>query len=313
MKLFFAPLQGYTDATYRRFHYEIFEGCIDCYFSPFLRLEHGEARSKDLRDILPEANGKINLIPQIIAKDVDELKRLVAIVTTMGYDKIDLNVGCPFPMQVKRGRGAGLLSQPHHLKAILCEISKYKDVTFSIKMRLGCSSKDEWQKYVSILNDTPLSHVTLHPRVASQQYKGDIDIDSFGDFVSFISHPIVYNGDVTSTAHIEEMINLFPQLYAIMIGRGLLASPSLAWEWKNKSTIDDSQRLNYLLKLHDKMLQHYSLTLQGNSHLLMKMKSFWDFSEHIIGHKALKSIKKSMSIAKYTSTIANLTFSAHNV
>lgn len=306
MKLYFAPLQGYTDAAYRRFHNEIFGGCIDCYFTPFLRLEHGAVRSKDLRDISPEANAKTNLIPQIIAKDVEELKHLVEIVTAVGYENIDLNIGCPFPLQVKRGRGAGLLSQPHLMKAILTEISKHPDVTFSIKMRLGCSCKDEWRQYVPIINDTPLSHVTLHPRVASQQYKGDIDIDSFGDFVSLISHPVVYNGDITSTAQIDEIINRFPGLYAIMIGRGLLASPSLAWEWKNKFTIDDSQRLNYLLKLHNKLLQHYSLTLQGESHLLMKMKSFWDYSEPLIGHKAFKLIKKTTSIAKYTSAIANL-------
>ena len=59
LPIHFAPLQGYTDAAYRQAHACIFGG-IDTYYSPFVRVEHGEIRRKDIRDINPENNRNIN-------------------------------------------------------------------------------------------------------------------------------------------------------------------------------------------------------------------------------------------------------------
>ena len=66
LPIHFAPLQGYTDAAYRQAHARIFGG-IDTYYSPFVRVEHGEIRRKDARDIHPDNNRNIHLIPQLIA------------------------------------------------------------------------------------------------------------------------------------------------------------------------------------------------------------------------------------------------------
>ena len=111
MKLFFAPLQGYTDAAYRKFHNEVFEGCIECYYTPFLRIERGAVREKEIRDILPINNKGIKIVPQIIVKDTSEFRMLVDLIISLGYNEIDINMGCPFPMQIKRGRGAALLKK----------------------------------------------------------------------------------------------------------------------------------------------------------------------------------------------------------
>ena len=64
----FAPLQGYTDAVYRRAHHECVGG-IDEYYTPFVRLEKGEVRKKDLRDTDPVNNMGVPTVPQAIAKD----------------------------------------------------------------------------------------------------------------------------------------------------------------------------------------------------------------------------------------------------
>lgn len=306
MKLFFAPLQGYTDAAYRRFHNEVFEGCIDCYYTPFLRIERKEVRNRDLRDILPENNEGVNIVPQIIVKDVDEFRVLVETVLSIGYDDIDINMGCPFPLQTKKGRGAGLLRNPDIVAEIFNELKKYPNVKFSVKMRLGYDEKSQWQQIMPILNEAPLSHITLHSRIATQQYKGDVDLYSFRQFYNESNHRVVYNGDISTIEDIIRLKTEFSNLHGVMVGRGLLSSPSLAWEYLNNVRLSSEQQIEKFLMLHNKLFQFYESKLQGDSHLLTKMKTLWDYSEPLIGHKSYKQIKKSSNIAKYMQLVSSL-------
>ena len=115
----FAPLQGFTDSAYRRAHAK-FAGGIAAYYTPFLRLEKGKARAKDLNDLLEdksrgEAAG-YRLIPQIIAKNAEEFCRLVECLLQNGFREINLNMGCPFPKQTLAGRGAGILERPEKVQ-----------------------------------------------------------------------------------------------------------------------------------------------------------------------------------------------------
>lgn len=306
MKFFFAPLQGYTDAAYRRFHNEIFDGCIDSYYTPFLRVEHGDVRAKDLRDILPENNQGIRIVPQIIVKNVDEFLILMNSILPMGYQEIDINMGCPFPLQLKKGRGAALLDRPQGVKEIMKEVACIDDVRFSVKMRLGNNDKNQWQEILPILNDTPLHHITLHSRIATQQYKGDVDFDLFSLFQNACCHKLVYNGDITTIEQLSEIKSNIPNLYGVMIGRGLLSNPSLVWEYVNNTTLNEEEKIERFLILHNKLFQFYESKLQGESHLLTKMKTIWDYSELLIGRKALKMIKKANNIAKYAQIVSSL-------
>ena len=193
----FAPLQGYTDSAYRRAHHECVGG-VDEYYTPFVRIEGGEVRKKDLRDTDPEANDGVPTVPQVIAKDGDEFARLCDALQEQGWGRIDLNMGCPFPMQVKAGRGSGLLQHPDHIEEIQREMLRRPEVLFSVKMRLGQESMDEGLALMPIVNDMPLVHVTLHPRLGRQQYKGVADREAFSRFYELCRHPLVYNGDIAT-------------------------------------------------------------------------------------------------------------------
>ena len=87
----FAPLQGYTDDVYRRIHHQLIGG-VDCYYTPFIRIEGGGVRSKDLRDIEPAHNEGVPVVPQIILKSLKEFDYLVKVVEEKGYKEIDLNI-----------------------------------------------------------------------------------------------------------------------------------------------------------------------------------------------------------------------------
>ena len=155
MKIYSAPLQGFTVAVWRNVHSGVFGG-IDGYYTPFLRYEHGEIRSKDVRDIERKNNSVENLVPQIIVATPDEMHPLMELLVNEGYSRVDINMGCSFPLQMRKKHGAGLLPYPHMVASILKATADYPGFKFSVKMRLGCESKDEWRALLPILNDTTL-------------------------------------------------------------------------------------------------------------------------------------------------------------
>ena len=143
LPIHFAPLQGYTDAAYRQAHACIFGG-IDTYYSPFVRVEHGEIRRKDIRDINPENNRNIHLIPQLIAPQPIMLEQIVSLFIEHNYQEADINLGCPFPMLAKRHNGAGMLPYPEEIKELLTAATeKYPQIRFSVKLRLGWENANE--------------------------------------------------------------------------------------------------------------------------------------------------------------------------
>jgi len=346
LKILFAPLQGYTTGIYRRANAENFGG-VDAYYAPFLRIENGKPREKDLRDLecanaecanakcagIAEENAhegnarnlNVHEIPQIIANSVDEFKVLADALIAKGYTEIDFNMGCPFPMQVNRHRGAGLLSDAQTVQEIMDEIKKMSgsatnvngptSVKFSVKMRLGQDSPDEAFALLPILNEAPLSQITFHPRLGKQQYKGAIDFKSFAKFYEECRHPLVYNGDIASVSQICEVERRYPKLAGVMIGRGLLARPSLAAEYKglydkNSATLNCATPQDFLGKLfqmHQIIFDHACKTYQGDSQILSHVQSFWEYLEPSIPKKIFKKIKKAGKLSEYQAAIIEIT------
>ncbi len=303
MKLMCAPLQGFTEAPFRRAHARIY-GAADEYFTPFVRIEKGEERRRHLRDACSELDDRSNCTPQIIAADAAEFRIVAYALKAHGHKRIDLNLGCPFPPQVRRGRGAGLLDHPEALAEIAAGMDS--DIEWSVKMRLGTDSPDGWQKIIDILNGMPLRHIAVHPRTASQQYGGELHLDSFARLLAEARHPVIFNGDLRSPGDISRLAERFPTLAGVMAGRGLLARPSLFAEFRDGTELSPDARRHGLIRLHDEILQHYAATLCGDSQILMKIKPYWEYFGLEFERRDVKKILKSRSLADYRSAVAAL-------
>lgn len=292
----FAPLQGYTDAVYRRAHHECVGG-IDEYYTPFVRIEKGKIRRKDLRDTDPAANEGVPTVPQVIAKDGDEFSCLCDALQGQGWDRIDLNMGCPFPMQVKAGRGSGLLQHPEQVEELQQEMLRRPEVTFSVKMRLGQESEEEGLTVLPIINEMPLVHVTLHPRLGRQQYKGVADKEAFMRFMEGCQHPMVYNGDIVEIKNEELIIKNWSdtQFKGVMIGRGLLARP-----WM----LSDKEPHTVIKNMHAIVYRHATEHLCGDSQILSCLHAFWEYLD--IPHKQKKAIMKATTLRRYNEAVAFL-------
>ncbi len=303
LPIHFAPLQGFTESAYRLAHSKFAPG-IHTYYTPFLRLEKGEVRAKDLRDL--QAEHPYHLVPQIIVRDVEEFNHLTKTVTELGFKEIDINMGCPYPMQTKSGRGSGILPQPEKVREILDAINKLsmaesEHPKFSIKMRLGLNSPEECLQLLPLLNDAPLAHITLHPRVGIQQYKGALDFEIFDKFYKECKQPLIFNGDITDLEQMKFIESRYPKIAGIMIGRGLLANPVLAAQYAG---LPCGTAIETLLKIHADVAVDYARRLQGNAQILDKIRTFWTYAG--LPKKIRKKIEKSRTLEEYLEAVNEL-------
>lgn len=305
MEIHFAPLQGYTDFEYRRIHARHCGG-VDTYYTPFIRWEKSGIRDKDIKDIFPENNEGLHLIPQIICADTDEFNRLADAIQELGYGEMDLNMGCPAPMQTKLMRGSGILPHPTRVSALLREMERRPEVRFSAKMRLGLEEKEEWRELSDMLNSSCLKHLTVHPRIGKQMYKGEVDMDAFSEVYSSIHIPIIYNGDVTSMEQVSSLSERYPGLHGIMMGRGLLALPTMAKECLMGEEMPHEERMSILMQMHEDMLGYCTRKYKVDSQILLHIHAFWEYQESQLERKTWKKIMKAGNMKNYLEAIRKL-------
>lgn len=302
---YIAPLQGHTDAAWRKWHNQEYNGDYR-YFTPFIRIEKGEVRARDVRDYTSALNDDVNLVPQVIFGSADELRFLLRKVVDCGASSVNLNMGCPFPLQTARCRGAAILEHPERLEALPDIAEEFSQLKFSVKMRLGLDTATSWRQIIPILNRIPLEFVAVHPRTARQQYSGNLHMEEFRSIAGESEAPVVFNGDIHTPADIADIMDRYSGIGGVMVGRGILARPSLFEEYDSGCDYPVSERIARMLRRHDHILEYYTATLCGDAQILMKIKPFWEYTEDEIGHKAFKAIKKAGTLAKYRAAIAML-------
>ena len=229
LKIYFAPMEGITDGVLRRVHRELFGG-IDVYGLPFHKLtQSGALLSREKRDVDPEENRGLTVLPQALTRDPNQLTAWMEDIADLGYACADLNLGCPSPTVTKRGRGSGMLKDPGYLQNFLDAVfSRPLPIGLSVKTRIGYESAEEWPRLLSILADYPFQHVTIHVRTMREQYTGGIHPQAFEEAVRKGIPQPVYNGDLRTAEDVQSLLSRGLRPAGIMIGRGLLANPALA-------------------------------------------------------------------------------------
>lgn len=306
--LYQAPLQGFTDFTWRKTFNQIYGG-VTQYYIPYLSFGKGrEIKKSQLKEVFPENNQGMQAVPQVLFSDASELMEIASILIGYGYREINLNLGCPYPMATNRGRGAAWLEKPQALKEVLGQLfKKNQGVKFSVKMRAGMENSDQNPAIFEVLNGFALEKIIFHPRTASQMYSGKADPLLFARALPMVKHPMVYNGDIFSLDDLQQLKLIMPDQHHWMTGRGLLVNPSLALQL-NGQVMDEATEKLKRKAFHDYLMQEYSERLQGGGHLLAKMNQFWIyFSQSFENpHKAMKLVKKAGSVIKYNAAVAEI-------
>ena len=303
-----SPLQGFTDFRFRNAFHKYFGG-IDTFYSPYIKL-NGKLVVKGSyeRDILPENNSTLEVIPQIITNDAEEFLFVAKYVQQFGYKELNWNLGCPYPMVAKCGMGSGLIKNTDQIEHILKRVHNETDIIVSMKMRMGYENPTEILDVFPILEQYPIKNIAIHARIGKQLYKGGVDLDSFQKCLDTSKQKIYYNGDITSVAKFNELQERFPSIDHWMIGRGLIADPFLPSMIKNNTTEYPKNRLEIFEAFHDEIYREYDAYLQGPTPIRMKMLGFWEyFSESFSNpQKTFKKIKKAGNSKNYEAAVKEI-------
>lgn len=258
-----------------------------------------------LKDLLPENNQGWPIIPQVLSNDAAGFTKLAARLHDLGYDKINWNLGCPFPRVAKKIRGSGLLPHPERVDRILDHVISEVPVRLSIKTRIGRFDVEEMEALMPVFNRYPLAELIVHPRTGTQMYAGQPDLEVFGNCLEISKHPVVYNGDINSVADFTTLADRFSAIDHWMLGRGALADPFLPAAIKGQ-VVPANEKLEIIRRFHDRLFAAYAQVLSGPSHLGDKMKGFWLYLSRSFenGPKVLKQIQKTRKTEHYTDVVS---------
>ncbi len=294
-----APLEGITDAVYRRTHAAFFPG-VDRYYTPFISpTQHHIFTPRQLRELAPENNPGLTLIPQLLGRNAEDLLWALRELYDMGYEEVNLNLGCPSGTVTAKRKGAGLLAYPQELDALLERLFRYSPAAISIKTRIGMESPEEFQKLLSIYAQYPIRRLIIHPRTRKEQYDGPVHRDVFQYAMETSALPLSYNGDLRTEKDICVVETEFPATIGIMVGRGLIADPALITRQKDIPLSPGALR-----SFHNALCNEYPTVFGDNNSAMHRMKAIWHYLLlHVIHEeKQGKRLQKSRSWEDFLST-----------
>ena len=307
MDLYFAPMEGVATHTFRNVHHRFFPG-MDRYYSPFLVANQTHIfRKREIQGILPQNNEGILLIPQILGKNAQECLVGMRTLVSYGYHEINFNLGCPMAQVANRGRGAGFLAKPDQLDTFFEELfdgmekdEVLADVRLSVKTRIGYSDPKEADNLLGIYNRYPISELIVHPRLRTDLYNNSPDLEVFTLFYEECKHPLCYNGDIFSVQAYHEIVSRFPDLKAVMLGRGLVMDPSLANQIRGGAGTDGRLLEQYLLTLREGYLTY----MQSDQQVVPHMKELWNYmawhyDREVQDSREMKNLRKARNWSEF--------------
>lgn len=300
MRYYFAPMEGLTDSIYRRLHAKYFGG-VDSYYMPFLSpTVHRCLTHREERELPPAFSVPFRAVPQVLTKVPEDFLWLAEQCRDRGYDEVNLNLGCPSGTVVSKGKGSGMLADPDALDRFLDAIFEKAPLPVSVKTRLGVTDAGEFPPLLDIFNQYPIQELTIHPRVRKQFYNGSVDMEMFRYAADNSKNPLCYNGDLTSRGEIDTFSAQFPQIQAVMLGRGLVADPGMLAT--ARTTIPA------LEAFHNELLEEYQIAFGGSRNAMFRLKENWSYllPRFENSEKLAKRLRKTTDLVEYKSIVSEI-------
>ncbi len=299
MRYYFAPMEGITDAPYRRVHHSFFPG-LDAYYMPFISpTMHRTLTNRESRDLPMADSVPFRAVPQILTKVPGDFLWAAGQCAQRGYGEVNLNVGCPSGTVVSKGKGAGMLADTAKLDEFLDEVFAASPLPVSVKTRLGMTDTAEFPKILEVFNQYPIKELTIHPRVRKQFYNGDVDMEMFRYALQNSRNPLCCNGNLRTLAEVRAFEAEFPQVEAVMIGRGLVGNPAMFHPGTSVKTIR---------AFHDDLLETYIEAFGSARNAMFRLKENWHCMILLFdgSEKLWKKLRKATDIGEYRAITAEI-------
>ena len=299
-----APMEGVTGDLFRQVQRRHF-AAADQYYTPFLSPTANRTFSpRELREILPEHNAGIRVIPQLMGHCAGDFLWMAGDLQAMGYDEVNFNLGCPSGTVVSKKKGSGLLAERELLEQFLDTVFEKTPVAVSIKTRIGKKSADEFPALLELFNRYPVKELIVHPRVQTDQYGNRPNLEAFALAQAQSRAPVCYNGDLFNAPAVQTFCAGFPQTERLMLGRGLAANPGLIGQLQTGKPVTGAQ----LRDFHDDLYTETRRRIPDERALLFRMKETWRYlgCSFQNAERSLKKIRKAQRLPEYERAVRDL-------
>ena len=222
-----APMEAVTDVVFR--HVVSQAARPDVYFTEFTNATGWfRAGDKAIGGRLVKTDEENPIVAQLWGSDPEAMAALSQHCATLGYDGIDINMGCPDQSAIKGGGGAGMIRTPDVAHQMIAA-AKTSGLPVSVKTRLGYTYVDEWQDWLRGLLEQDIAVLTVHLRTKKEMSKVPAHFELIPNIIKLRDEVapqtlIVINGDVRDRAHGQEFAEKYG-VDGVMIGRGVFTNP----------------------------------------------------------------------------------------
>ena len=238
--LFLAPMLEITDLPYRLICRKAGAGVAYTEMINIPAITHKNAKTLQM---LKTCKQDKPLGLQITANSITEFKSLIPYLKILKFNLIDLNCGCPSDKTMENQCGSALLENPK-LLADAIKLLKKENYIVTAKIRLGMKENNVL-KTAKIIQKAGADAITIHARLASQQYSSPAQWQWIKKAKSILSIPVIGNGDINSGEKAEQMLEIAD---GAMIGRAAIGNPLIFTQilnyFKTKKDIPASFREN---------------------------------------------------------------------
>nr|WP_254923592.1 tRNA-dihydrouridine synthase family protein [Pseudanabaena sp. SR411] len=271
-----APMQDVTDLAFMQMLSAY--GCPDYYVTEYFRVyANSNIDKKILRSITLNTTGR-PVFAQLIGESIPDMLRIAHQLTKYPIAGIDLNLGCPAPRVYRKNVGGGLLREPETIERIFDALRSQISGLFTVKMRVGFESTDNFEKLLNLINQYQIDLLSLHGRTVKELYRGEVHYDLIRQAVQTVNCPVLANGNITSYLKAEQVLQETGAA-GVMIGRSAIRNPWIFQQIRDRFAGKTVQVIT-LADVH-KYIQHLFTitcqdTLREKSHV-NSLKKFLNF------------------------------------
>ncbi|KPH69322.1 MULTISPECIES: tRNA dihydrouridine synthase [Oceanobacillus] len=253
-----APMEDVTDVVFR--HVVSEAARPDVFFTEFTNTEsycHPEG-IYSVRGRLTFTEDEQPIVAHIWGDKPEHFRQMSIGMAEMGYQGVDINMGCPVPNVATKGKGSGLIRRPE-VAAELIQAAKAGGLPVSVKTRLGYTNIEEWRDWLTHVFEQDIANLSIHLRTRKEMSK----VDAHWELISEIKKLrdevapdtlLTINGDIPDRQTGLKLVQEFG-VDGVMIGRGIFKNP---FAFEKEPREHSSEELLDLLRLHLDLFDKYS-------------------------------------------------------
>jgi tRNA-dihydrouridine synthase C len=245
-RILLAPMEGLLDCVLRDILTRV--GGVDHCVSEFIRVTNTLLPKRSFIRVMPELlnGGKtlsgVPVVGQLLGSDPNCLAENAAQLASLGPAGIDLNFGCPAKVVNRHGGGAMLLDDPELIGKIVSAVRKAVPAQMSVsaKMRLGFNDDKRAEECAMAMADAGANSIVIHARTKVDGYRPPAYWERIADVRQVVNIPITANGEIWTVADAQRCREI-SGCADIMIGRGIVADPGLAWAIRDAEQLSQTE------------------------------------------------------------------------